>query len=136
MVGDGGYLDGNTKGCRILHSAFAETNDKHCPHLSFVPEEDYLGRVKCQSSGGVQPEDLFSDQELTFFQKYGEEHGLPRDTLFAECEVANVDPAPSISPTTKSTKSGTSGGSRKTSKSGVSGGSMKSSKSMKSGSSF
>ena len=37
---------------------------------------------------------------------------------------------------TKSSKSGTSGGSRKTSKSGTSGGSMKSSKSMKSGSSI
>ena len=37
---------------------------------------------------------------------------------------------------TKSSKSGTSGGSSKSSKSGTSGGSMKSSKSMKSGSSF
>lgn len=84
-----GSVKGNSKGCRILHSAFAATNAKHCPHLSFVPEKDYLGREKCQRSDGIKPEDLFSDVELKFIHDVGKENGLPGITLLAECESKN-----------------------------------------------
>ena len=35
-----GYADSHTKGCRIIHSTFAAKNAKHCPHISFLPQED------------------------------------------------------------------------------------------------
>mmetsp|Transcript_42413 Transcript_42413/g.70527 ORF Transcript_42413/g.70527 Transcript_42413/m.70527 type:complete len:339 (+) Transcript_42413:63-1079(+) len=43
-------VDGKSRGCRVLHSAFASTNDFHCPHISYEPEEDDGGQVKCQVS--------------------------------------------------------------------------------------
>jgi len=55
------YFDGNSYGCRVLHSAFAETNDKHCPHLSFEPLEDSKGKVKCQTSKNIQVSDYFDE---------------------------------------------------------------------------
>ena len=47
------YIDGNSRGCRILHSVFALNNSKHCPHLSFVPQEDKNGNIKCQKSAAM-----------------------------------------------------------------------------------
>ncbi len=80
-----GYLDGNTKGCRILHAAFASVNENHCPHLSFTPEKDYLGHVKCQESQGRVASDLFSPFELDKIDEQGYEAGFP-PSLYEECE--------------------------------------------------
>lgn len=45
------YLDGMSKGCRILHSGFvAKGNSDHCPHLSFVPIPDKNNQLKCQAT--------------------------------------------------------------------------------------
>mmetsp|Transcript_24729 Transcript_24729/g.44419 ORF Transcript_24729/g.44419 Transcript_24729/m.44419 type:complete len:354 (-) Transcript_24729:63-1124(-) len=62
------YVDGNTKGCRVVHSFFASTNDVHCPHISFEAEEDIFGLYKCNESAGRAPPDLFTDAELYFFE--------------------------------------------------------------------
>ena len=29
-----GFFDGKSKGCRVVHSFMADTNAKHCPHIS------------------------------------------------------------------------------------------------------
>ena len=55
------YLDGKDFGCRVLHAAFAERNDKHCPHISFEPLEDSNGKLKCQTSANIQVSDHFDD---------------------------------------------------------------------------
>lgn len=61
------YLDGNSKGCRNLHSSFALTNPDHCPHVSFKAEEDVNGFVKCNESEGLLPTDLFSAETIGMF---------------------------------------------------------------------
>lgn len=81
-----GYLDDYAKGCRILHSAFAEINDKHCPHMSFKPIKDYTGSLWCQDpSGGVKAEDLFTDEDLAFIEKFANKSGFDPITLSTPC---------------------------------------------------
>jgi hypothetical protein len=53
------YIDGDSKGCRIL---------QHCPHITFEAEEDTNGLVKCSESKGTVPTDLFTEQQLGIFQ--------------------------------------------------------------------
>ena len=74
---DNGYLDSNTKGCRILHSTFVPINTGHCPHLSFAQLQDEKGMIKCQESRGRKPSDLFSPQELVNIKKKGQDLGFP-----------------------------------------------------------
>mmetsp|Transcript_12997 Transcript_12997/g.15253 ORF Transcript_12997/g.15253 Transcript_12997/m.15253 type:complete len:335 (-) Transcript_12997:118-1122(-) len=85
-VNEGGYLDDKAKGCRILHSAFAEVNKKHCPHMSFKPKKDYAGNYWCQESGYVVAEDLFTGPELAKIQNISVEVGYPADTQYKHCE--------------------------------------------------
>jgi len=80
-----GYLDEYTKGCRILHSAFAEQNEKHCPHMSFIPIPDYTGTLWCQKSDGVKAEDLFTPFELGKFKDYAIKSGFDPVTLTTTC---------------------------------------------------
>lgn len=80
-----GYLDEYTKGCRILHSAFAEINEKHCPHMSFIPIPDYTGTLWCQTSGGVKAEDLFTPYELGVIKEFAINSGFDPITLSANC---------------------------------------------------
>ena len=81
-----GYLDDRTKGCRILHSAFAVNNKEHCSHLSFIPQEDSKGYIKCQESKNTKPEDLFSEYELDTIHEIAVQKGYPADTLYKSCE--------------------------------------------------
>jgi len=83
---EGGYLDEKTTGCRILHSAFAEINPKHCPHMSFIPAKDYGGRTWCQESGGVVPEDLFTEEELLLVKKNAFDMGYDEDSMYKTCK--------------------------------------------------
>jgi len=82
---DEGSLDDKSKGCRIVHSAFAEINEKHCPHLSFIPMEDYGGRLWCQESGRVKAEELFSVEELGIIKKESDNQGYG-DKMYTECK--------------------------------------------------
>jgi len=61
------YVDGNSQGCRVLHSFFAATNNKHCPHISFEADEDIDGFVKCNESKGTLETDIFTLEELGLF---------------------------------------------------------------------
>ena len=83
-----GYLDDKSKGCRILHSAFAAQNENHCPHLSFIPQEDYKGQIKCQKSEEVKPSDLFSAFELDTIKEQGREWGF--DESLCKCNPTIV----------------------------------------------
>merc|ERR1712100_510477 len=65
--GELGHIDGNTQGCRLLHATFAAENKDHCPHLSFVPQKDKHGRIKCQISKGKRPSELFDLLDLNFY---------------------------------------------------------------------
>jgi len=80
-----GYLDGYTKGCRILHSAFAKINEKHCPHMSFIPIPDYLGTLWCQKSDGVKAEELFTYAELGAIKDFAIKSGFDPVTLTSKC---------------------------------------------------
>ena len=78
---ENGYLDGNTKGCRLLYSSFVPRNTGHCPHLSFAPQEDKKGKIKCQTSRGRKPSDLFSSEEFEIIRRKGEIEGFPTNLI-------------------------------------------------------
>lgn len=64
---NGDRLDGDSVGCRAIHAILSEWDSRHCPHISFEPQADYQGKVKCQTTIGLQEEDLFDDN---FMQEY------------------------------------------------------------------
>jgi len=68
----GSYIDGNSQGCRSLHAAFAKDNSNHCPHLSFTPETDVFGNIKCQESSFLDPEVVFSAEIISHLKDAGE----------------------------------------------------------------
>lgn len=80
-----GYIDQNSKGCRILHAAFADSNQNHCPHLSFVPQKDYKGNIKCQDGNGLIHSDLFLDTDINFFEKTALNLGYSDKTFSKRC---------------------------------------------------
>jgi hypothetical protein len=71
------YFDGNSSGCRALHGVLA-LNDptEHCPHLSFIPITDPLGRIKCQVSTRTLPTDLFSESDFKDFRTFARRQGI------------------------------------------------------------
>jgi hypothetical protein len=77
IVQDGAYIDGNSQSCRVLHAVFASTNDKHCAHISFVPETDHEGAIKCQESAGILPGDTFTADDFRAFGDWLAAEGLP-----------------------------------------------------------
>eukprot|EP00549_Striatella_unipunctata_P003690 CAMPEP_0118716264 /NCGR_PEP_ID=MMETSP0800-20121206/27393_1 /TAXON_ID=210618 ORGANISM="Striatella unipunctata, Strain CCMP2910" /NCGR_SAMPLE_ID=MMETSP0800 /ASSEMBLY_ACC=CAM_ASM_000638 /LENGTH=113 /DNA_ID=CAMNT_0006622643 /DNA_START=40 /DNA_END=381 /DNA_ORIENTATION=- len=72
-----GYVDGKTQGCRELHAAFAATNDKHCPHLSFEPVWDDNCELKCQESKRTPLLDVWTQDEVDFLVAHEDYAGLP-----------------------------------------------------------
>jgi hypothetical protein len=80
-----GYLDDNSKGCRILHSAFAAVNSDHCAHLSFDPMKDPNGNIKCQKSKNEKDEDFFSAYELEKVAQTAHEMGF-NETMMRDCD--------------------------------------------------
>ena len=64
-------ITGKSQGCRVLHASYAANNPNHCAHLSFSPKEDPNGQVKCQQDSGKTPEELFSSEEIAFFNNVG-----------------------------------------------------------------
>ena len=66
-----GYFDGNSQGCRLLHSVFAQGNpEAHCAHLAINATMDPLGIFKCQNSSSTPPSDLFTDEEFKLFDEF------------------------------------------------------------------
>ena len=62
------YIDGNSRGCRILHADFAKINQMHCPHVTFEKEPDMDGKVKCAKSEERQYDEIFEDWQLDIFR--------------------------------------------------------------------
>jgi hypothetical protein len=93
---ENGFLDSNTKGCRIIHSSFVPINTGHCPHLSFAPQEDKKGKFICQTSRRRKPSDLFSLKELDIINTTGKLLGFPTN-LTRSCTTN----APTQAPTKK-----------------------------------
>jgi len=79
-------LQGNTKGCRLYHASFAKENDKHCPHLSFMPMEDYHGNIKCQNPTDDPKENMFTAYDFSLANQYAIESGFESGDLVKQCE--------------------------------------------------
>jgi hypothetical protein len=76
-AGELAWVDGNSQGCRILHGAFADTNPElHCAHISLTEAADPTGRVKCQVSAGRQLSEMFSTEELEFYDDFAASVGI------------------------------------------------------------
>jgi hypothetical protein len=69
-TGDRSYIDGYSQGCRALHASFASQNGAHCAHISFAPEADPMGDIKCQDSAEILISDLFDPQDLVTYDTF------------------------------------------------------------------
>jgi hypothetical protein len=82
-----GRIVNNSKGCRAMHATFAAQNKDHCPHLSFIPETDINGKVKCQEeSKSFKTSDLFTSSEFDLIKDLAIQKGFPLDTFMRECD--------------------------------------------------
>lgn len=73
---EGGNIDGNTSSCRILHGVFAESNDDHCPHISFLPRVDQNGEIKCQESLNLDVADFFTELDVENYEQFKKDVGI------------------------------------------------------------
>lgn len=71
-----GRIDGNSFGCRILHSLLVPVDNNHCAHISFGPEYDLNCALKCQKSKGLTNEDVFHPAEIAFMAQHALSLGL------------------------------------------------------------
>ncbi|CAB9514774.1 Putative white-brown complex homolog protein 30 [Seminavis robusta] len=69
-------LDGNSTGCRTLHTALVLKDRNHCSHLSFIPEEDPNGNTKCSESYNRHADDLFTPEVYAKFMMAAEDLGF------------------------------------------------------------
>lgn len=77
-------VDGNSTGCRNLHSTMAVLSpEKHCAHLSFAPMKDPSGKVKCSMSSHYALEDFFTHGDFLFFEQTAEASGLNSTILYS-----------------------------------------------------
>jgi hypothetical protein len=61
-------MDANSTGCRSIHTNLArESPDMHCPHISYSPQEDINGNIKCSESNNLSPRDFFTEGDLALF---------------------------------------------------------------------
>lgn len=74
-LSNNGSFDGNSYGCRAMHAVFAAKNSHHCAHLSFEPQEDASGQIKCQKPSGKKSLDYFDAEDLEDFRDFLEEKG-------------------------------------------------------------
>ena len=88
-------MSGNTQACRMLHAAFASTNPKHCPHISFLPVEDESGKLKCQESAFRPVEEMFDEDDMDVFDTRREYLGLENDmaAVFCDCTEEQEEPS-------------------------------------------
>ena len=71
-------IDGNSTGCRNLHAALASINVDHCPHISYHPQEDKKGRIKCSSEyqNNFSLNDFWDDGDFALFEHTASVFGL------------------------------------------------------------
>jgi len=78
-----GAFDGKDYGCRALHAIFAVNNARHCPHISFEPQEDYKGNIKCQESKRYSSSDYFDKEDMDSFFAFADDWNIDRDVGYA-----------------------------------------------------
>lgn len=83
-IDEGGHFDGNSFACRVLHAAMAANNPLHCEHISLLPMKDSNGKVKCQQSLNIAPEDLFEADDFKALHRSAVEQFKydPADRMF------------------------------------------------------
>ena len=87
------YADGNSQGCRALHSVLATINpSSHCPHISFSPVPDPKGAIKCQESSGIKPTDLFTPTEFKAYEDFARKNGIGPEIGHTCCSEKHPDP--------------------------------------------
>eukprot|EP01083_Nonionella_stella_P037208 101435_1 len=79
-------FDGNSTGCRILHANLARKKNptQHCPHISFRPKADPMGRIKCSASSNFDVGDFFTQSDMNLFERRSIEYGIDPLTFFKE----------------------------------------------------
>lgn len=80
------YIDGNSIGCRVLHSVYARANPMHCPHITFEGEADLNGKIKCEKSKQTSLTDLFTPKQLGLFDVAATIWGLPESGVTISLE--------------------------------------------------
>jgi len=78
-----GAVDGKDYGCRVLHAAFAVKNARHCPHISFEPQEDSKGNIKCQESKSYSSSDYFDKEDMDGFFDFANDWDIDRGVGYA-----------------------------------------------------
>jgi len=84
-----GAFDGKDYGCRALHAVFAAKNARHCPHISFEPQEDSKGNIKCQESKRFEPSDLFDKEDMGSFFLFADDWNIDHDLGYAIIDMRN-----------------------------------------------
>jgi hypothetical protein len=92
------HVDGNSLGCRALHSVFALGNPQnYCAHVSLIPQEDPKNRLMCQSSELASPKELFTPVDFDYFDDFMIKQGMFPVGMDEECSEGNwcdeVDPS-------------------------------------------
>ena len=68
----GGYVDGSSFGCKLLHASFARTNFHHCAHVSLDPVDlDPSGVPVCSVSLELPEGRFFSADDTTGLEEFG-----------------------------------------------------------------
>ena len=77
-LNDQGFMasDGNSTTCRVIHANLAKNNKKHCPHISYYPEEDINGNILCSTGYNTNFDNFFSESDLQLFQELAKENNL------------------------------------------------------------
>jgi hypothetical protein len=76
-------MDTNSTGCRSFHTNLArERQDINCPHISYFPEEDMHGKIKCSENNNRSPQDFFTEGNLALFPRAASSFGLNSSTQF------------------------------------------------------
>lgn len=102
------YDDGNSTGCRILHSFLARENAVHCPHISYAPMEDVNGKTKCSESAYLDAKDYFSEASFEGLERIKEKYGfddnrpysLVEESEAGQCATFSDDLRESLMPST------------------------------------
>jgi hypothetical protein len=75
--------DANSTSCRVLHSNLARQRPEvHCPHISYFPEEDRNGKIKCSQGEHYAPEDFFGPEDFALFARAAGSGGLDATEQF------------------------------------------------------
>ncbi|CAB9504302.1 Putative white-brown complex homolog protein 30 [Seminavis robusta] len=71
--------DNNSTTCRFVHASLAKSNTDHCPHVSYYPEPDKDGIIKCSQSYNRSYADFFTPEDLELFAELAVEYDLDKE---------------------------------------------------------